>query len=190
MPSRRTLRTAMRAFSAYWPTSLASSLRRSSVMSGIGRRISWPSVIGLRPRLAARMAFSTGCTFERTSFFDATLVGCKLTGSELVGCTLLPLTVDGGDWSYVSLRQADLRRVELTGLNLEEVDLAEADLTGASLHSCRMARASLRGALLRGASRVGSDLSGVQLAEVDLRGVTIDLAQAALVAESLGATVV
>ena len=53
MPSRRTLRTAIRAFSAYWPTSLASSLRRSSVRSGIGRRMIWPSVIGLMPRLAA-----------------------------------------------------------------------------------------------------------------------------------------
>src|SRR5438309_1682662 len=38
MPSRRTLRTAIRAFSAYWPTSLANSLRRSSVSSGIGSR--------------------------------------------------------------------------------------------------------------------------------------------------------
>ena len=66
MPSRRTLRTAIRAFSAYWPTSLASSLRRSSVSSGIGRRIIWPSVIGLRPSPAERIAFSTGWTFERS----------------------------------------------------------------------------------------------------------------------------
>src|SRR6476469_2209741 len=53
MPSRRTLRTAIRAFSAYWPTS-----------SGMGKRMTWPSTIGLMPRPALRSAFSTGCTFD------------------------------------------------------------------------------------------------------------------------------
>lgn len=56
-----------------------------------------------------------GCSFEGTSLFDAALLGCKLTGSRFGGCTLRPLTVDGGDWSYVELRDADLRGLELTG---------------------------------------------------------------------------
>ena len=64
MPSRRTLRTAILAFSAYWWASLASSLRRSSVRSGIGRRMFWPSMIGLMPRPALRIAFSTAPTFD------------------------------------------------------------------------------------------------------------------------------
>ena len=30
------------------------------------RRITWPSVDGVKPRLAARIAFSTACTIERS----------------------------------------------------------------------------------------------------------------------------
>ena len=36
-----------------------------------------------------------GCDFRRTSFFDATLDGCKLVGSVFSECTLRPLTVRG-----------------------------------------------------------------------------------------------
>src|SRR6185312_233120 len=75
MPSRRTFRAAMRAFSAYWPTSLASSLRRSSVSSGIGRRITCPSTIGLIPSPALRIAFSTGWTFERSHTWTDSIRG-------------------------------------------------------------------------------------------------------------------
>ena len=48
--SRRTLRTATRPSSARWRTTLTSSLRRSSVSCGIGRRMSLPSFDGVRPR--------------------------------------------------------------------------------------------------------------------------------------------
>jgi fluoroquinolone resistance protein len=45
------------------------------------------------------------CRFLRTSLFDARLAGCKLVGSVFEGpCVLKPLRVEGGDWSYVSLR--------------------------------------------------------------------------------------
>ena len=63
MPSRRTLRTATRACSAYLCATLTSSWRRSALSAGIGRRISAPSMIGLSPRLASRMAFSTALTW-------------------------------------------------------------------------------------------------------------------------------
>src|SRR5471032_1679714 len=58
-PSRRTLRTATRAASAYFEASLESSLRRSWLSSGNGMRKSWPSICGLRPRPASRIALST-----------------------------------------------------------------------------------------------------------------------------------
>src|SRR5262245_42864630 len=85
IPSRRTLRTATRAFSAYWPTSLASSLRRSSVSSGIGRRMIWPSTIGLMPSPALRIAFSTGWTFDRShTWTDSS----RASGVDTVGTWL------------------------------------------------------------------------------------------------------
>src|SRR5882724_1767163 len=66
MPSRRTLRTAMRACSAYLWAILPSSWRRSWLSSGIGTRTSWPSDIGLTPRPASRIARSTACTKPRS----------------------------------------------------------------------------------------------------------------------------
>ncbi|MEV1176216.1 pentapeptide repeat-containing protein, partial [Nonomuraea sp. NPDC049784] len=63
------------------------------------------------------------CTFTRCSFFDATFDGCKLTGSMFDGCTYGLLKVEGGDWSYVSLPNADLRGSAFRGTRLREADL-------------------------------------------------------------------
>src|SRR5689334_2945438 len=58
-PSRRTWRTATRAASAYLCATFTSSRRRSSLSSGMRRRRTCPSVDGVKPRLAAEIAFST-----------------------------------------------------------------------------------------------------------------------------------
>ncbi|MGH8964916.1 MAG: pentapeptide repeat-containing protein, partial [Actinomycetes bacterium] len=57
-----------------------------------------------------------GCDFRRSSLFGASFVGCKLTGSLFVECKLRPITVEGGQWSGVVLRGADLSGQELVGL--------------------------------------------------------------------------
>src|SRR5580658_1070570 len=62
MTSRRTLRTATRAFSASWRSTLVISRRRSSVSGGIGMRTTVPAVCGVRPRSDLKMAFSIACT--------------------------------------------------------------------------------------------------------------------------------
>jgi len=41
------------------------------------------------------------CTFTGCSFFEATFTECKLVGSRFDRCTFDPLTVTGGDWSFV-----------------------------------------------------------------------------------------
>src|SRR5438132_1418223 len=56
--SRRMLRMWTRTSSAIFFACFASSLRRSSVSGGIGRRMSLPSFVGVRPRSEARIAFS------------------------------------------------------------------------------------------------------------------------------------
>ena len=81
--------------------------------------------------------------FRRCNFFEAEFTGCKLVGSTFIECDLRPLTVDGGDWSFVALPGADLRGVRLTGVRMREVDLTRANLTGATV--------------------AGVDLSGAQL---------------------------
>ena len=58
MTSRRMLRTATRPSSAIPRTTLTSCLRRSSVSSGMVRRISLPSLDGVSPRSEFMIAFS------------------------------------------------------------------------------------------------------------------------------------
>src|SRR5262249_18088436 len=64
--SRRTFRMATRASSASLPTDLASCLRRSSLRCGIVRRMTLPSLAGVRPRsdfwIACSIFFSTPCS--------------------------------------------------------------------------------------------------------------------------------
>jgi hypothetical protein len=58
MTSRRMLRTATLPCSAMPWTTLTSSLRRSSVSSGMLSRMTLPSLFGVRPTSDSRMAFS------------------------------------------------------------------------------------------------------------------------------------
>ena len=51
---------------------------------------------GFAHRIEGLSAF-VACEFNRCNFFDATLEGCKLSGSVFVDCTLRPLTVTGGN---------------------------------------------------------------------------------------------
>lgn len=131
------------------------------------------------------------CRFRRTSLFGVELVGCRLTGSVFEGrCVLRPVTVtDGGDWSFVTLRQQDLAAQRLDGVRLREADLSGADLTGASLRHADLSRAQLHAARLRGADLRGAVLDAVDLAALDLHGVWLDPEGAVRLAEALGARV-
>ena len=50
------------------------------------------------------------CRFDRARLFDVRWEGCKLTGSQFPGAELRPMTSSGSDWSWTSLRGADLSR--------------------------------------------------------------------------------
>ena len=129
------------------------------------------------------------CRFRRASLVLAEFHGCKLTGSVFEGAELRPLTVVGGDWSYVRLRGADLRGVSFRGVRLTEADLSEADLTDCDFRDADLSHATLRNAKLNGADLRGARTDGVDLGAVDLRGATLDVAQAVHLARCLGATV-
>ncbi len=106
-----------------------------------------------------RTAF-LGCRFRRTELFNATLEECKLTGSSFLDCSLRPMSVLGGDWSYVGLRGADLRKADLRRLRLREADLGDADLRKADLRDCDLGHARLDHAQLAGADLRGADSPG------------------------------
>ena len=129
------------------------------------------------------------CTFRRANLFDAAFVQCKMTGSVFESAELRPLRVEGGDWSYVRLRGADLRGVALRGVRLAEADLTEADLSGCDLRGADLSYATLRGAVLDGTDLRGARVVGVDLSALHLRGAVIDVAEAVQVAQGLGAVV-
>ncbi len=77
--------------------------------------------------------------------------------------------------NWANLREADLRRMGLSGARLRYVslfraDLRETDLREADLRMAGLGRADLRGANLTGADLEGADLGGADLGEADLRG--------------------
>jgi uncharacterized protein YjbI with pentapeptide repeats len=129
------------------------------------------------------------CRFRRTRLLGAAFVGCKLTGSVFESAELRPLRVEGGDWSYVRLRQADLRGVSLRGVKLAEADLTDADLTDVDLREADLSHATLTGATLIGTDLRGATVTGIDLAVLNLTGATLDVAQAVQVARGLGANV-
>lgn len=129
------------------------------------------------------------CRFRKASLFGATLRRCKLTGSVFESAVLRPLTVDGGDWSYVSLRGQSLAGLRLAGVRLREADLTDADISGTDLSGADLAHARVHGLHLAGSDLRGADLDGVDLRGLDLRGVHLDLAQAVMLATQSGAEV-
>jgi uncharacterized protein YjbI with pentapeptide repeats len=133
-----------------------------------------------------RGAAFINCVFERCNFFDARLTECKLVGSVFESCAFDQLRVEGGDWSFVGLAGADLRRVSFTGVRMREADLSEVrgegmTMRGADLSGAQFAKASFDKADLR-----GSDLTAIDPWTVGLRNAVVDGNQAIVLAIALG----
>ncbi|GHJ48767.1 hypothetical protein Cs7R123_61090 [Catellatospora sp. TT07R-123] len=126
------------------------------------------------------------CTFTRCNLFEAEFTGCKMVGSTFTECVVRPLRVVGGDWSFVGLSGADLRRTSFDGVRMREVDLTGADLTGAAVVSADLSGAHLAKAKFGKADLRGSDLTAFVPGELELAGATIDDAQAIVIAQTLG----
>lgn len=130
------------------------------------------------------------CRLRGVSFSGATLRGCKLTGSRFEEtCVLRPMTVEGGDWTYVSLRYQDVHKLDLTGVRLRDADLTGADLHEAVLRDADLGNATFHDTRLYGADLRGARLLGVDLRTVELDHVKLDLSQAVQLAMTHGADV-
>jgi uncharacterized protein YjbI with pentapeptide repeats len=129
------------------------------------------------------------CRFDRARLFDARWEGCKLTGSQFPGAELRPMTTVDSDWSWTSLRGADLSGVDLSGQRFREADLTDADLRECDLTEADLENARLQGAQLRGADLRGASTDGVNWRAFELTGVRLDLVHAVQVARAHGALV-
>lgn len=128
------------------------------------------------------------CAFVRCKLFEAEFTGCKFTGSEFKDSALRPLTVTGGDWSFVNLAKADLHGVTVRDVRMREVDLSGANCDGATLAGVDLSGANLRGTRLTRCDLRGSDLTALDPASAEVRGARIDQEQAIVIAQSLGFT--
>ena len=129
------------------------------------------------------------CRFDRARLFDAVWEGCKLTGSQFPNVELRPMTSTGCDWSYTSLRGADLSGLDLSGQRFREADLTDADLRECDLTGADLDRSRLQGAKLRGADLRGASMEAVNWRAFEVTGVRLDLAQAVQFARAHGALV-
>lgn len=80
------------------------------------------------------------------------------------------LRLDGYDFSYANLTQANLQGASLQRANFHQAILARADLSGAHLDGANFCRTDLYETIFRKARLTGANLQGVQLTATDLRG--------------------
>jgi len=128
------------------------------------------------------------CTFRKCNLFDTTWEGCKLVGSSFDDCDLRPMTVTGGDWSFVHLAGADLRTAVFRNVRMREAELSGADLTEATLSHVDLSGAQLARAKLVRADLRGSDLSALDPRTCETTEAVIDADQAIVIARAIGFT--
>lgn len=78
--------------------------------------------------------------------------------------------LDGYDFSYANLCEAQLQGVHPKGANFHQAILAGADLSDAHLEGANFCRTDLYKTLFRNGKLMGANLQGVQLAKTDLTG--------------------
>ena len=133
-----------------------------------------------------RTAF-INCRFYGANLFSAVLEECKGTGSSFSGAVLTGFTLRGGNYAYSVWDQASLKKMELHGCNFHGANLTEVNLEKANLSGCDLGQAVVAGANLTDADLRGAKIDGTDLKSALMKRTKIDLEQAVLLAESLGA---
>jgi uncharacterized protein YjbI with pentapeptide repeats len=129
------------------------------------------------------------CRFDRSKLFDVAWEGCKLTGSHFPGVQVPGMTSTDCDWSYTSLRGANLSGLDLSGQRFREADLTDADLRECDLTNAILDRARLQSTKLRGADLRGASMDEINWRAFELTGVRLDLVQAVQFARAHGALI-
>jgi uncharacterized protein YjbI with pentapeptide repeats len=107
-------------------------------------------------------------------------------GGQFDDCTFDLLDVTGGDWSFIGLPGADLRRATFTKTRLHDADFTGTRCQGTKFLGCDLSDSWWHGADLSNADLRGSDLTGLDPTEVRLAGAVIEPEQALVIAAALG----
>lgn len=126
------------------------------------------------------------CIFVSCNFFDSRFTESKLVGSMFDGCEFDHMRVVDGDWAFVGLPGADLRRASFLRTRLREADLTGARCEGGSIRDVDLSGAWLHSADFTGCDLRGSDLSTMEPENVRLKKAIITIDQTIVIAEALG----
>ena len=96
-------------------------------------------------------------------------------------------TLEGGDWSYTDLREVDLSHQTMENVNFYGADLTGCRIEKSTLRDCNFTEARLSNARFCESDLRGSKLEGIDVLGIEWKNAKIDLAQAVLLAEALGA---
>ena len=129
------------------------------------------------------------CRFGGASLFAAEMVGCKGTASSFIKANTAGWVIRGGNFSYALLSGAKFKKDDLSDMNFSHADMQDCDLSFANLSGCDLSYAMLQGASLIGADLRGADITGTDLGQCRMKGTKIDLQQAVLLAQRMGASV-
>lgn len=136
----------------------------------------------------------SGCNLANAVWPDAAcsrleFIGCRMTGfsaqeAEFADVVFRDCKLDLAQFYHANLRGARFEDCPLTG-----GDLRGADLTGAVLARCDLSGADLTGATLAGVDLRRCQIDGVRIGPQELRGATVDEAQAVALVRAMGITV-
>lgn len=133
----------------------------------------------------------SACDFSGGYFNRCHLEGCKGIGVNLSDARIHQFTVRGGSLQYASVNDA-----RLNGAMFTDCDLSGADIVGCVLKNTLFSGARMNGASFFKTPLKGIDLTGCQIEGLrvsaggpELRGVIVDLFQAAELAKLLGIVV-
>ena len=99
------------------------------------------------------------------------------------------VTIEKGDWSCTSLRQANLSKQSMRGVRFVEADLYDCNLEKCDLRDADLSRAQLSRVRLHGADLRGAVMDGVNFKSFDVKGARMDAGQAVAFLRSYGAKV-
>jgi uncharacterized protein YjbI with pentapeptide repeats len=122
------------------------------------------------------------------SFWDRVeIVGCRLTGFDVTQAIMKDIIIRDCQADFACFRFATFKKtVCFEGCSLKEANFQGADLRGVSFRNCDLREAEMSQAKLLGADIRDSKIEGIKVAPEALRGVVVDVMQAAYLAGLLG----
>lgn len=129
------------------------------------------------------------CQFSNANLFSAVFKDCKCSGSGFVDAQLIAIEIIRGNFDYCNFSYCDFSKMVLQDISFKNADLKNTDFRKSVVKNCNFTNAVLSGAKFNNADIRESILDGVYLKDVHFGKTKIDIEQAVLISQSMGAYV-